>query len=441
MTNDSAATNSKKWTFSTWVKLGKKASSNQTIVSAGTSSGPYTQIKITSDDRLQVYSSNSFGGSGATNLKSSRRLYDSAAWYHFVVAFDSTEGTQSNRLKMWINNEQVTDFSTNTNAIALNEDNDTMGANAKLQVVGRFVDSDSEYFGGTLSQTAFVDGSALTPSSFGQTNTATGVWKVKSAGATWGNNGWLLQYEDSGASAAVDNFGSDSSGNGNHFASNNLGSHPNTQNTPENSFCQWNKITQRGGSVSANGLTETTDDNNSILGNIVMPSGSTSKYYWEIKVSAGNNNAVGIAPASQSFRCSTTFGINDFNIAWYGADGRVFNFGTTSQGADGGRTFGAGDILGFRCDMNGGSVDMYKNGSSIGSAEGWNTTTYPNMVIMVRKGGSSNTTILNAGCPDFTITGNSGNGYSDAAGYGKFQYAVPTGYYALCTANVAAYGG
>ena len=81
MTNDSAATNSKKWTFSTWVKLGKKASSNQTIVSAGTSSGPYTQIKITSDDRLQVYSSNSFGGSGATNLKSSRRLYDSAAWY------------------------------------------------------------------------------------------------------------------------------------------------------------------------------------------------------------------------------------------------------------------------------------------------------------------------------------------------------------------------
>ncbi len=436
-TMGSASTNSKKWTFSTWFRLGA-FNRGQALFSAGDTS-TYTNIQVNSNNYFQVYSTNSMGGSGATDIETRMKILDTSAWYHCVVQFDSTQSTQADRLKIYINGQEQTNLITNTNNIALNQDNDKIGANGVPHYIGTYV-ANSNYFGGTLSQTAFVDGSVVAATNFGETDTS-GIWKVKSAGATWGNNGFLLTYESAGASAAVSNFGEDKSGNGNHFASNNLPTNPNTQHTPENLFAQWDKPSQLGGSITNNGIQETTQDNAGVVASLAMPKGSTSKWWIEMKCIAGNNNAIGICPANQTFRLKASTGINNYSITLYGADGRVFSFGSTPQGADGGRQFGAGDILNFKIDMNGGTIEFFKSGSSIGSAEGWNNTSYPLMCILSRKGGSSQTMSLNTGCPDYSITSNSGNGYADAAGYGKFQYQPPSGYYALCTKNIAAYGG
>ena len=146
-TMGSASTNSKKWTFSTWFRLGA-FNRGQALFSAGDTS-TYTNIQVNSNNYFQVYSTNSMGGSGATDIETRMKVLDTSAWYHCVVQFDSTQSTQADRLKIYINGQEQTNLITNTNNIALNQDNDKVGANGVPHYIGTHVAS-SNYFGGTL---------------------------------------------------------------------------------------------------------------------------------------------------------------------------------------------------------------------------------------------------------------------------------------------------
>ena len=228
----STPTNSKKYTMAGWFKR-SGLSSNQYLYSYDSGGNAMFIIGFYATDKFTVYDRDASSGAADIDYTTSQVFRDPAAWYHFVVAVDTTEGTSGDRVKIYVNGARLTAFDTST---APAQDYDTIANSAISKDIGRW-QAGSNYYDGYMSQFIFIDGSALTPSSFGSTN-ANGVWIPNtSPSVTYGNNGFKLDFADSGASAAAGNFGSDSSGNNNHFTSNSLGTNPNTTDTPQNNFC------------------------------------------------------------------------------------------------------------------------------------------------------------------------------------------------------------
>ena len=213
-----SASNRKTWTWSGWIKRGTIGAINDGIFSAGTSFG-------TNNDNIQTITFNNdfialvseVSGSVQYNLVTSQMFRDPSAWYHIVLAFDTTQATSSNRIKLYVNGSQVTAFSTSTYP-SLNYDGWVNSANAHR--IGNRVAPD---FDGYMGEINFIDGQALTPSSFGSTNASTGVWQPAKYLGTYGANGFYLPFTDvattSGSNAGL---GKDFSGNGNYWNTNNI---------------------------------------------------------------------------------------------------------------------------------------------------------------------------------------------------------------------------
>jgi hypothetical protein len=165
-----SAGNRRTWTFSTWIKLGEIAASNGTILSAGTTSGVNTRFYLR-------YTGSQFQtGYGSQNLDTTVAVYrDPSAWYHVVLAVDTTQATASNRIKIYVNGVQQTV----TTSVNYSQNDDTPINNNVAQNIGRDLVIPGGYFDGYLSETYIIDGQALTPSSFGETSATTGVWIPK----------------------------------------------------------------------------------------------------------------------------------------------------------------------------------------------------------------------------------------------------------------------
>jgi len=185
-----SAGNRRTYTYSSWIKVSTKAS-NQGIFSANSGGAYIDGLLYISDGTIRwTFATNSTTYTG--NLHTTQVLRDPSAWYHVVVAVDTTQATSSNRMKMYINGEQVTSFSTETYP-ALNDQsilNTTVS-----HAVGRR-EYHNEYFDGYITEVNFVDGQALTPSDFGETNSTTGVWKPKEYEGTYGTNGFYLPMKE-----------------------------------------------------------------------------------------------------------------------------------------------------------------------------------------------------------------------------------------------------
>jgi hypothetical protein len=206
------ASNRRTWTWSGWIK---RANLGTTMTLFGTIN------EGTSQTTLNIYSSGSFGisssGSGFANISidTSALLRDVSAWYHLVVAVDTTQSTASNRVKIYINGTQETSLSSTTYPALNSEGTVNQALNTEIgryNTVGFF-----QYFDGYMSEVNFIDGQALDPTSFGEFDSATGIWKpIDVSGLTFGTNGFYLDFENSGS------LGADVSGNGNNFTVNNL---------------------------------------------------------------------------------------------------------------------------------------------------------------------------------------------------------------------------
>jgi hypothetical protein len=255
------------------------------------------------------------------------------------------------------------------------------------------------------------------------------------------DNTVLLLHSDTsdGSTTFVDSsglkkgVGADTSGNGNDFTETNLESKDQCTDTPTNNFATLNPLSNSSqASYSEGNLDEACNDNYGVGATQAFANG---KWYWEVKIKAGDNNLVGIANSDEQSRFTTTFGINNYSLTVYGVNGKIYREG--SEVEDVSDTYGANDIVGVAVDMDSGTrtVQFYKNGSTFGSATtlptGWGFT-----LPMIRKGGSSQTSSFNFGNPAFAIS----SGNADANGYGNFEYAPPSGYYALCTKNLAEFG-
>jgi len=382
-------------------------------------------------------------GSYAYQFRTNRLFRDPSAWYHLVLAIDTNQGTESNRLKFYINGTQETSFAVSTYpaedlAIRYGNDGEEFSIGTKFGGGGSY----GNFFDGYLAEVVFIDGQQLTPTSFGEFDSdSPTIWKpIDVSGLTFGNNGFYLDFEDSG------NLGDDESGNTDDFTESNLAATDQATDTPTNNFATLNPLNYSSVSKTyAEGNTALTasngDDWNATQSNFSVRNG---KWYWEVKVTAiGNFAAIGV-------------GFNPFNsnaTAWlqstYLVGEQTGSYGWRNNGArpQGGgalSTYTTNDILSIAMDMDNQKVYFAKNGTwedsgdptsgATGTGSIGNLTANKDYLIVICPRGSA--MYCNFGNPAFTISSSN----ADADGYGNFEYAVPSGYFALCTKNLAEYG-
>jgi hypothetical protein len=206
-----SAGNRKTWTWAGWVKrsgLGDKFLFSA-YIGSGSTDNDYFGLRFVSSDQLRV------GGYSTIYRLSTAVFRDVSAWYHIVCAVDTTQGTATNRIKLWVNGSQITTFSTENNPTQ----NADLGINqAAGHTIGREAGFAS-YQDGYLAEVHFIDGQALDPSSFTETDATTGQLIPKAYSGSYGSNGWKLSFSDNSTTAAL---GTDTSGNGNTWTVNNL---------------------------------------------------------------------------------------------------------------------------------------------------------------------------------------------------------------------------
>ena len=403
-----SAGNRKTWTFSAWLKRSYLITSR---IFCTIASGIDDYIKFDTSDRIEW----AFDHEDLTNrgkLITNRVFRDVSAWYHIICAVDTTNATAGNRMRIYINGVEETSFATDINP-TLNEDGQISNANP------HFLSSTSsaQFFDGYMSEVHFIDGSQLTPSSFGETNT--GIWVPKKYSGSYGTNGFKLEFKNSSA------LGTDTSGNSNTFTVNNLTSIDQVTDTPENNFATLNPLIATGGTYAEGNLQWTSATTNGYwCWSSITPS-SGGKWYCETKMISKATTYYQIGITTDAINSST-------NRILYRSDGAIF---IDSSNTNTFASYTTGDIIGLAYDASTLGLTIYKNGVSQGTVTATQTNNYY-FGAVADSSGNSFVTQWNFGNPSFTIA----SGNSDANGYGNFEYAVPSGYYALNTKNLAEYG-
>ena len=420
----SSTTNRKTFTISYWCKRSSISSNYPRICAYDYADTDRFEHFFNNVDQLYIEHVNN--NSQDVHLVTSRKFRDTSAWYHIVVAFDTTQATASNRVKLYINGVQETNF-TGTVTYPSQDSNMIVNyASGSVFYIGETgYSSGGQNFDGYMSHVAFVDGQALAPTVFGETDSTSGIWKFKSpSGVTWGTNGFHLKMENSAA------LGTDSSGNTNTFTVN--GNLKQALDTPSNVYCTANPLSKGSNITLTNGnLTITKGSGFESCMATLMP--SAGKWYWENKVSSLGTINCGVTKSTQD---GTTHSSVDAGRSMYSSNGTIYNEGLSASNISTGTTFTTNDIIGVALDIDGNTIKFYKNGtlidtvsdSGISSAEGWSPA-------WGMSSGAFNVNFGNGffGTTAITSAGSNGNG-------SLFEYDVPSGYYALNTKNINTYG-
>jgi hypothetical protein len=399
--------NRKTWTWSGWVKRGNLGTS-ACVVSAG-NTGNVTGITIlqfSSNDTLNFYTH-------STSLDTTRVFRDPSAWYHIVWAVDSTQATDSNRSKIYINGEQITDL-TGTYPV-LNWES-AFNLSGYTEEIGRYSYNNTRFFDGYLSEVNFVEGQALTPSNFGKFGIY-GEWKPIAYTGAYGTNGFYLDFKDSGS------LGNDAAGS-NNWTLTNLAATDQMLDSPTNNFAVMNPLSIGAGIVLSEGNTKhVTTTNGTSLSSIGM---GTGKWYAEALHISGTYFMAGIA--IEGVNSTAYLGSDGYGWGYY-YNGNKYNSGSISAY---GAAFTTGDIVGISFDANVGEVIFYKNGVSQGVAyTGLSSDDY-----FFAMGANQQNSIINFG-QDSSFAGNkTAQDNQDSNGIGDFYYAPPTGFLAVCTQNL-----
>ena len=443
-TSNAASGNRKTWTFSAWIKRTELSQDYHCIFSCG-----YSNIQIMANDRPRLIL---YNGSSEVYADPEMLLRDTAAWYHIVVQVDSTQSTASDRVKWWINGDRVTDFnnSTYTN-MSQNEDFDFgqagSGSGDWLRLGDFF--GGSEGFSGYMADVYYLNGTAAQASDFGEYDDDSGIWIPKKyTGSGYGTQGFKYEFKDSSA------LGTDTSGEG-HNANNlsNIAAIDQATDTPTNNFCTINPLVNQGFSLWS--LTEggtrgaNVGANCAMVGTMAVSSG---KWYWEgvtTSFSGTNYWQWGVMPIDAK-QGNSADSMGDAGTAWYSGDNAFYT--STSQSGQsvvyniGFTGYTAGDIwsISLNCDVSPYEMTIRINNSVPGTTAnntdrsvGTYTSARPVFPYIRLADNASDNTWHNFGNP---FISNLSGGNSDANGYGDFKYAPPSGYYALCTKNLAEYG-
>jgi hypothetical protein len=345
-------------------------------------------------------------------------------------------------MKLYINGVQETSFSTETYP---SQNTDFFINNNQQHSIATRNDSPSGYWDGYLCEIILIDGQALDPTSFGEFDEDSGIWKpIDVSGLTFGTNGFYLDFENSGS------LGADVSGNGNNFTVNNLTAIDQTTDTPTNNFATLNPLDNyyAGATFSEGNLKVATNTSN-YTWNTATIGLSQGKWYWEVKyvsVSGGNYNLIGITEKPSSSSTGDVLGLYTYSYAYHSADGHRYANGNDSAY---GNSYTTGDIIGIALDLDNNKLYFAKNGTWQNSGDPTSgatgtgaisitdsaSTNYGVYIPAIGDYGDATSVVndINFGNPTFTIS----SGNSDGNGYGNFEYAVPSGYLSLCTANIS----
>mgnify|MGYP003122033643 CR=1 FL=1 len=426
-----SAGNQKTMTFSFWTKRSYIGSGFKAIFGCGTADGD-EWIWSFRDDKLYLRWEMTNGTQG--DLQTTQLFRNASAWYNIVFAIDTTQGTAENRFKWFVNGTQITNFST-AEYPSQNLDNKINGTVA--QEIGRFPRI-SETYDGYISEFVFIDGQALDPTSFGEFDEDSGIWKpIDVSGLTFGTNGFYLDFEDSSA------LGNDAAGS-NNFTVNNLTAIDQSTDTCTNNFCTMNPLYPDGTITFSEGNLKLTEGNSwrSAGGTMAV---STGKWFWEVS-NVGNYAYIGFADIQLfsegcSIRESFTTGAATTGRAHsvLNSDGRhyqVTSGGAQSSEYPSGATFPTftNSIISIALNLDDNNFIFYKDGTAMnpsGTAISITAGTYIPAVSIY-----GNNVSYNFGSPPYSESG----GNSDGNGYGNFSMAVPSGYFSLCTKNLSEYG-
>jgi hypothetical protein len=438
------------FTISFWFKQ-TNSGTTRALFSTGDYSGGdgYLQINLSSSGRLVVDDYDTGGDS--YNLRwvtpTSFLFRDPGAWMHFVLAVDSTQGTQSNRVKVYINGVDISSDFTQTTSTSENDDFH-VNTSGKVQQIGRSQNNDN-YYDGYLAEFVMIDGQQLDPTSFGEFDEDTGIWKpISVSGLTFGTNGFYLDFENSGS------LGADVSGNGNNFTVNNLTAIDQTTDTCTNNYATLNPLDNYyASSTFSEGNCKIVTSSGNMSYNTGTIAVSQGKWYVEAKVvdnADSNYHHFGIAE-TPSTSTSNWLGVSATHYGLTGFDGKIWR---NNSGTAYGVSSTTGDIVGMYLDLDNNKLYFAKNGTIMNSGTGYSivgASLTTNGYYLISYGDwenlSSATWEVNFGNPTYSIS----SGNTDPNGYGNFEYSPNDGgsasfdstakdFYALNTKNLAEYG-
>ena len=427
----SSASNRRVFTFSAWVKRCNESGANVIFQQGSDTANRFSLNFQGGNLRWRGLT----GGSNTAYLQTNRVFRDPSAWYHIVARFDSTNATAGDRMRLYVNGVEETDFSTDINP-SLNYESFVNTTNPID--IGRDNASNASFFDGEMAHVHFIDGTAYDASTFGETDATTGIWKPKTApSVTYGTNGFFLKFENSGA------FGTDSSGNANNFTVN--GTMTQTIDTPSNVFATFNPLFRKGTDTPAfsNGNTKATFDSGGNEFALTTLGATTGKYYTEIKWGTAHGNsatATGILDMAYSGTADPNNSVT--NAFGYFGNGNKNVSGTSSAYGDG---YTSGDIISIAMDLDNSKLYFAKNGTWQNSGDPTSGATGTGAISII-SGVTYGFFASDYSTTDAMI--NNGNGYFGTTavssaenpddGIGIFEYAVPTGYKALCTKSINA---
>ena len=441
----SSSGNLKKWTLSFWIKrtsFPTDGTQNGYILnSSDTGNSNHSMMRFQGQDvhRLHLYLYEFTPDYGGWDVKTARQYKDPSAWYHIVVAMDTTQATAADRVKIFTNGVRETEFA--SSSYPAQNQNAGQWNSGFLQRIGKPTYGGGS-FDGYLAEINFLDGIAPGTATddangsvtgianaeyltdFGEFDEDTGVWNPIEYSGTYGNNGFHLDFSDNSSAAAL---GTDSSGNSNTFTVTNISVSPGAGNdslidTPTNytaasgnnggSYCTLNPLKNQSQTLKQGNL-ECSGTSGRSTGTIYASSG---KFYWEF--TAGSSYTMSGIESSASPQAASYPGENDQQYALYGNNGTGQLYHNNSASSFDG--FVSGDVIGVALDMDGGNLYFYKNGSAMNS------------------GNAAVTGLTGA----WTANCRSGSGSYDGDtvfnfGQRPFAYTPPTGYVSLCTTNLA----
>jgi hypothetical protein len=430
--------------FSCWVKRTELGSEQAIFTGRLGASGEFGRIIFSPSNTIQFWMRDS-GSTTLVQLYTNRVFRDTSAWYHIVFGIDTTQATAADRVNLYINGVKETSFSSETYPTLNANLNGGFNRSTFNHVLG-VEEANNTYFNGYITEAHFVDGQQLAAADFGEFDTDTGIWKPKAYTGSYGTNGFYLDFENSAS------LGADGSGNSNNFTLSNITSADQATDTPTNNFTILNPFFKYPSSqVISEGNTEVTRTSGAGLNKtflVTMPV-YNGKWYAEFEPAASSNYVVGIMPDSTA--ASVAMDVNYLGNSVYAESiGYYSNTGVKIVAPSGGSTYGdswtTGDTIGIALDMDNNYVYFSKNGtwqnsgdptsgsSGTGGIALTNTTDGHLIGFSYDSGGNM---YCNFG--GYTVS-SLASATSDANGYGNFEYAPPSGYYALCTKNLAQYG-
>ncbi len=438
-----SAGNQDSWTFSIWLKRGALGAT-QKIFNGKSDGSNYQFFAFNTSDQLTYYSH--FGGASKGELTTNRVFRDVGAWYNITFIHDSGNVTAGDRLQYWVNGVRETSFAASSFPDQ-NQDGIINASGAKLSVASNQA---AQYFDGYISEVVFLDGVTASPvDTLGEFDEdSPTIWKPKDvSGLTFGTNGFYLDFEDSS------NLGNDANG-GTDLTEVNLAAADQATDTSTNNFCTWNPLNNYyfGGTYSEGNCKVATDNKS---WNSTTMGVSKGKWYWEIKLvsnTGGVDDDFGFAGAT-SYSATDDGGTTNGTYVYYcrAANGNIWNEGSTSLNVN---TFATGDIAGIALDLDNMAWYISKNGTwqnsgdpTSGASKTGNVgvpmavASTPNGVYMplvtYLNASASGVTAANfGGCSGFDVS----SGNADGNGYGNMEYSVPSGFYSLCTKNLAEFG-